>query len=118
MIPQVDLEQTFDGMWKEIRGAPAGSVTSNLYSDNHEMKPPITACCLPGKLCCLRKVPEQRFQVEAWKMLAYTLNADERYEEALPYYDRAIHRLEEIGEQPGCPAEDRICRSVISRRTL
>ena len=60
----------------------------------------------------MRKVLEQRFVVEAWKMLAYTLNADERYEEALPYYDRAIHRLEEIGEQAGLPGR----RSDMSQR--
>ena len=38
-----------------------------------------------------------RLEVQAWRMLAYTLTADERYEESLPYYEQAIHGLEAAG---------------------
>jgi tetratricopeptide (TPR) repeat protein len=99
MIPHVDLEQTFDGIWKEIRGAPAGSATSNLYSGQPRNEASNHGVSLAREALRLAESSgHERFVIEAWKMLAYTLNADERYDEALPYYDRAIQRLEEAGE--------------------
>ena len=94
-----DLEQTFEGIWKEIRGAPSGSATSNLYSGQPRNEASSQGVSLAHEALRLAEsCGRERFVIEAWKMLAYTFNADERYEDAIPYYDRAIKRLEETGE--------------------
>src|SRR4051794_27986422 len=99
MPPQDDLQQTFEAMWKDIRGAPAGSATSNLYSGQPRNEASSHGLSLAHEALRLAENDgRERFVIEAWKMLAYTLNADERYEEAIPYYDRTINRLEETGE--------------------
>src|SRR5262249_15627346 len=36
--------------------------------------------------------------VEACRMLAYTLNADEQYQQSLTYYSRAVPGLEQLGQ--------------------
>src|ERR1051326_3443990 len=36
--------------------------------------------------------------IEAWRMLALTLNGNEQYQEAIPYYKKAIEKLEETGQ--------------------
>src|SRR5262245_33369805 len=98
-MPPQDLEQTFEGIWKEIRGAPAGSATSNHYSGQPRNEASGHGVSLAHE--ALRMAEDSgrdRFIIEAWKMLEYTLNADERYDEAIPYYDRAIRKLEETGE--------------------
>jgi len=98
-MPLQDLEQTFEGIWKEIRGAPAGSATSNLYSGQPRNEASSHGVSLAHEaLRMAEDCGRERFIIEAWKMLAYTLNADERYEEAIPYYDRAIKKLETTGE--------------------
>ena len=83
MVPHEDLEQTFEGIWKELRGAPAGSATSNLYSGQPRNEASSRGVSLAQKALQLAENDGRaRFVIEAWKMLAYTLNADERYEEA------------------------------------
>jgi CHAT domain-containing protein/tetratricopeptide (TPR) repeat protein len=99
MVPQEDLEQTFDRIWKEIRGAPSGSSTSNLYSGQPRSEASSRGVLLAQEALQLgEKSGRDHFVIEAWKMLAYTLNADERYEEAIPHYQRVINKLEEMGE--------------------
>jgi tetratricopeptide (TPR) repeat protein len=99
MVPQEDLEQTFDRIWKEIRGAPSGSTTSNLYSGQPRSEASGQGVTLANQALQLaERSGRQRFVIEAWKMLAYTLNADERYDEALPHYKRVIEKLEETGD--------------------
>jgi CHAT domain-containing protein len=99
MVPQDDLEQAFDRMWQEIRGAPSGSATSNLYSGQPRTKASSQGVLLAQEALQLAdKSGRDRFLIEAWKMLAYALNADERYEEALPHYQRVIEKLEAAGE--------------------
>src|SRR5437899_10901814 len=39
-----------------------------------------------------------RFLLEAWRMLAMTLNANEQYQEAIIYYRNAIEKLEQRSE--------------------
>ncbi len=41
---------------------------------------------------------EEALIVEACRMLAYTLNADEQYQQSLTYYGRAVPGLEKIGQ--------------------
>src|SRR5438132_14226118 len=36
--------------------------------------------------------------IEAWKMLAYSLTANEQYEDAIPFYKSAVEKLEQMGE--------------------
>ncbi|MBI4471792.1 MAG: CHAT domain-containing protein [Acidobacteria bacterium] len=40
----------------------------------------------------------ERLLVEAWRMLAYSLNANEQFQDAIPYYKKAIEKLEQMGE--------------------
>ena len=98
MVPQQDLEQTFENLWKEIRGAPSGSSTSKLYSGQPRTEASSRGVLLAQQALQLaEKSVHHQFLTEAWKMLAYTLNADERYEEAIPHYQRVINKLEETG---------------------
>jgi len=39
-----------------------------------------------------------RLMIEAWKMLAYSLTANEQYEDAIPFYKSAVEKLEQMGE--------------------
>src|SRR5262245_28775947 len=99
MIPQQDLEQTFEKLWNEIRGAPSGSSTSKLYAGQPRTEASSHSVLLAQQALQLaEKSGRQQFLIEAWKMLAYTLNADERYEEAIPHYQRVINKLEDAGE--------------------
>src|SRR5215475_1844717 len=41
---------------------------------------------------------DKHLLIEAWRMLAYSLNADEQFEESLPYYAKAIPGLESLGD--------------------
>jgi CHAT domain-containing protein/tetratricopeptide (TPR) repeat protein len=43
---------------------------------------------------------DDRLLAEAWRMLAYSLNADEQFQEALAFYEKAIPALEKLGDFP------------------
>jgi tetratricopeptide (TPR) repeat protein len=87
-----DLQQTFDRIWNEIRGA-------NLIAG--QARTEITAHTVSLAQHALKLATESgsdRLLLEAWRMLAVTLNGNEQYQEAVPYYRKAIQKLEETGQ--------------------
>src|SRR6266705_1576922 len=85
------FEGTLEEIWQQIRNAHfyAGQPRST------ESKRGVSAARV-----CLEIATNSgngRLEVQAWRMLAYTLTADEQYEESLPYYEQAIHGLEAAG---------------------
>src|SRR5437867_13374590 len=96
MTAQKLLEQTFDRLWNEIRGA-------KLYAGQPRSEASAQSVSLArGALHLAAESQSDRLLLQAWGMLAYSLTANEQYEEALPYYKNAIDRLEWLGKQaPG-----------------
>ncbi len=91
-IPGGDLQQTFDGIWREIRGV-------NLYAGQPRNEASAQSVSLARHALELAtQSRNDHFLLEAWKMLAYSLTADEQYEDSLVYYKRAIERLEALNE--------------------
>jgi CHAT domain-containing protein len=87
-----DLQQTFDRIWSQIRGA-------KLYAGQPRSE--ASMCSVKWAQQALELATNagiDRFLVEAWKMLAYSLTANEQYEDSLVYYQRAIDKLEQLGE--------------------
>jgi len=41
---------------------------------------------------------DESLLLEAWRMMAYTLMADEQYQEAVPFYEQSIQHFEQIGD--------------------
>jgi CHAT domain-containing protein/tetratricopeptide (TPR) repeat protein len=86
------LRSTFEQIDKEIRanrltaGQPRSESSANA----------VDLAKLALKIAELNR--DEALQVEAWRMLAYTLNADEQYQQSLAYYSRAIAGLETLGE--------------------
>ena len=96
-----ELQQTFDRMWNEIRGA-------KLYAGQPRSEASAQSVMLASRALQLATdSSSERFLLQAWRMLAYSLTANEQYEEALPYYQRAIERLEQTGE-PGQAARAKL----------
>src|SRR5262249_11094621 len=92
MIPDNDLQQAFDWSWKEIRGV-------NLYAGQPRNEASAGSVSLARHALELAtQSGNDRFLLEAWKMLAYSLTADEQYEDSLLYYKRAIEQLERLHE--------------------
>jgi len=87
-----ELGPTFDEIWNEIREA-------KLYAGQPRSEASAHSVMLANRALQLATDSNsERFILEAWRMLAYTLTANEQYEEAIPYYARALERLEQIGE--------------------
>src|SRR5439155_11022268 len=92
VMREEELQQTFDQIWNEIRGA-------KLYAGQPRSEASAHSVMLASRALQLATdCNSERFILEAWRMLAYSLTANEQYEEAIPYYRRAIERLEDIGE--------------------
>src|SRR5881628_2840935 len=101
VMREEELQQTFDRMWNEIRGA-------KLYAGQPRSEASAQSVMLASRALQLATdSSSERFLLEAWRMLAYSLTANEQYEEALPYYQRAIERLEQTGE-PGQAARAKL----------
>ena len=89
---ETDMTKVFSQIWEQIRG-------SNLYGGQ-----PRNSASEQGVSHARRAVElatdvgDARFLAEAWCMMAYALNANENYPEAIPYYRRAIDALEGLGE--------------------
>jgi tetratricopeptide (TPR) repeat protein len=87
-----ELQQAFDSIWDEIRGA-------NLYAGQPRNQ--ASAHSVSRARHALQLAIDsgsEHFVREAWRMLAYSLTADEQYEEAISYYKSFIEKLEQIGE--------------------
>src|SRR2546425_7247920 len=93
MIRQSDLQETFDRIWSEIRGAKLAGGQARNEASAHSVALARHALRLAAES------GSERFLVDAWRMLAITLNANEQYQEAISYYQRAIEKFEETGER-------------------
>jgi len=92
MVPEETLQNTFDRIWEEIRGA-------NLYAGQPRNEGSAQSVLRAQHALQLAiNSGNDRLMVEAWKMLAYSFTANEQYEEAIPYYKSAVEKLEQIGE--------------------
>ena len=87
-----DLQLEFDRIWSEIRSAkPAGGQARNEAS--------VRSVSLAQHALELATVSgSDRLLAEAWWMLAISLNSNEQYQEAMPYYGKAVEQFEQIGE--------------------
>jgi CHAT domain-containing protein/tetratricopeptide (TPR) repeat protein len=92
MVSEEELQQTFDRIWSEIRDA-------KLYSGQPRNEASSQSVLLAeGALRLAEESGKERFLVEAWRMLAYSMNANEQYLEALPYYKKTLEKLDQMGE--------------------
>ncbi len=85
------LQKVFQAIDAEIRGARLGAGSPRSLSSAASVELAKVA------LRIAEMTNEEPLLVEAWRMLAYTLNADERHEQSLPYYELAISGLEKLG---------------------
>jgi CHAT domain-containing protein/tetratricopeptide (TPR) repeat protein len=86
------LRQTFDRFWAGIRGL-------RLYAGQPKNTKSTTGVDLAFEALRLAtEAQDQDFILEAWRMLAYSLAANEQWTEAIPYYEKAITGYEERGE--------------------
>jgi len=84
--------ELFDEIWGRIRG-------SRLYGGqprNEESTSSVTMAQLALSLG--KHTADERLMVEAWCMMAYTLNANEQWNDCLEYYRLAINGLEKLQE--------------------
>src|SRR2546428_9253185 len=73
MVPQEDLQETFDRIWKEIRGA-------KLYAGQPRGEGSAQGVSLAQQALELAAdLGSERFLVESWLMLGYTLTANEDF---------------------------------------
>src|SRR5580693_9475562 len=85
------LKQTFEGIWCEIRGSrpTSGQPRSVLSATSVEL------ARVASRIADFSG--DEALQIESWRMLSLSLNANEQYEESIPFYRRAVARLEEMG---------------------
>jgi CHAT domain-containing protein/tetratricopeptide (TPR) repeat protein len=87
-----NLRQTFEKFWAEIRGA-------QLYAGQPRSTQSSAGVGLAQEALRLAtESGDEDLLFESWRMLAYSLSADERWLEAIPYYEKAIAGYENRGE--------------------
>ena len=87
-----DLHQTFEKLWEEIRGG-------QLYAGQPRNVQSSTGVALAHEALRLAtEANDDDLLLEAWRMLAYSLSADEQWVEAIPYYELAISGYESRGQ--------------------
>ena len=88
-----DLQLEFDRIWNEIRDANliAGQARNEVSAR--------TVSLAQHALKLATESGNERFIVEGWRMLALTLNGNEQYKEAIPFYKKAIQKLEETQQR-------------------
>jgi CHAT domain-containing protein/tetratricopeptide (TPR) repeat protein len=91
-MSHADLKQRFDHIWAEIRAAKlAGGQARNEASAR-------SVSLAQHALELATESGSDSLLVEAWRMLALTLQANEQYQEATSYYRSAIEKLEQMGD--------------------
>src|SRR5947209_6193631 len=101
MAAQEELQRTFDRIWNEIR-------EPKLYAGQPRSAASAQSVALSRQALQLAQdAGNERFLLESWKMLAYSLSANEQYAEAIPYYKRIIEQLDRNGDH-GLAARQRI----------
>jgi CHAT domain-containing protein/tetratricopeptide (TPR) repeat protein len=87
-----DLRETFEKFWTDIRG-------SQLYAGQPRNTQSATGVSLAHEALRLAtQAGDDELVLEAWRMLAYSLSADEQWLEAIPYYEKAIAKYEARGQ--------------------
>src|SRR5271155_2898505 len=97
------LEQIFDEIWQEIRGADWG-VTPHLYPSqlysgqprNEQTANALKLARIAAQIADYRRIP--KLLGESSLMLGYVMNADEQYKSSLPHYRSGLAQLEQLGE--------------------
>ena len=86
---ETSLNETFASIWNEIRGArlAAGQPRSVQSANCVELA--------RASETIAKQRNNDQLLTEAWRMLAYSLNANEQYEEAVAFYELAIPRLDQ-----------------------
>src|SRR5689334_16915176 len=87
------LKEVFDQMWSRVRqvnlcgGQPQSGLSRESLSTARQA------------LSMATEAQDHQLLVEAWCMMAYALNLNEEYVEALTYYRQAIYALEQAGDE-------------------
>ena len=87
----MSLRETFDGFWKKIR-------QSQPFAGQPRNESSSSAVALAQE--ALRLATEDGdadLLLDAWRMLAYSLTANEQYAEAIPWYAQALQQCESTG---------------------
>jgi CHAT domain-containing protein/tetratricopeptide (TPR) repeat protein len=87
------LKERFDEMWGRVRQANLCGGQPQSASSRESLATARQALSLATE------AQDDQFLVEAWCMMAYALNLNEEYLEALSYYRQAIHGLEQAGDE-------------------
>lgn len=86
------LFETFAKYWAQIRG-------SQMYAGQPRNSDTVAGVSLAHEALKLATdAQDENLLLDAWAMMAYTLNANEEWNDAVPYYERAIRRYEIRGE--------------------
>jgi CHAT domain-containing protein/tetratricopeptide (TPR) repeat protein len=87
-----DLRETFEKFWALIRA-------SQLYGGPPRSADSAAALSIAqDALRLATDAQDEDLLLDAWAMMAYTLNADEQWGEAISYYERALQRRESRGD--------------------
>src|SRR5262252_3529301 len=90
----MSLQETFSNFWTEIRqsqpfaGQPRNGASANGVAIAREA------------LRLATEAGDDMLLLDAWRMMAYSLTANEQYPDALPYYAQALDRCEKTGNFP------------------
>ena len=87
------FEETLEGLWQLVRDFRLYAGQPRSAESEH---------CVRVARTCLQAATysgNSRLVVEACRMLAYSLTANEQYEESLPYHKRAIQGLDTNGDR-------------------
>ena len=87
----MSLQETFSKYWEEIRHSRpfAGQPRSESSSSGVSIA--------KNALQIATDAGDDDLILDAWRMLAYSLTADQQYTEAIPWYARALDRCERKG---------------------
>src|SRR5688572_3583093 len=89
------LKQTFEKFWEEIRGAQLYAGQPRNIQSGKGVSLAEEALRLATEAAADE---DEELLLEAWRMMAYALSADERWLDAIPYYEKAIGGYEKRGQ--------------------
>lgn len=87
------LPQVFENLWADIRSSRVYAGQPRNADSNRGVRLANQALTLASE------VQEPSLMLEARRMMAYSLTADEQYADAIPHYESAIHALEAAGNR-------------------
>jgi len=86
------LREAFEKFWAQIRG-------SQIYGGQPRNSDTAAGVSLAQEALHLAtEARNAELLLDAWAMMAYTLNANEQWTDAIPYYERAIREYKRRGE--------------------